>query len=142
MIRDMELNTVKTITTWNDAAEAINANTQKIGNEIEKLKVATYKNKGYFSTEDALVAAYPTASAGSKAYVGSSYPYTIYAWDTDMSAWVSTGDSGGDESVDLGNYYTKEETHEAIRSEYEVLTLAEYESLETKEDKLYFCYEE
>lgn len=136
----MELNTVKTITTWNDAAESINSNTQKIGIELDKLKSATYKNKGYYKSYGDLIAACPTASLGSKAYVGTSYPFTVYWWTGTF--WTTEGETGGDESVDLGNYYTKEETQEVIEDFHVFLSQEAYDALETKEDKLYFCYEE
>lgn len=136
----MELENIKLQTTWNDAAERINRNNLKVSTEITKLQASTYKNKGYFATAESLVASYPTASAGSIAYVGSARPYAIYLWQDD--SWVDSGVTSGDESVDLTSYYTKEETHEAIRSEYVVLSQAEYDALENKEDKLYFCYEE
>lgn len=135
----MELEQVKLQTTWNDAAERINRNSTKVASELTKLQNATYKNKGYFATAESLVASYPTASAGSIAYVGASYPYAIYTWN---GSWVDSGKTGGDESVDLGGYYTKEETHEAIKDEYEVIPQEVYDSLENKEEKLYFCYEE
>ena len=135
----MELQTIRTQTTWNDAAERINRNNLKIATELTKLGASTYKNKGYFATAESLVNAYPTASAGSIAYVGSSYPYAIYVWN---GSWVDSGETGGDETVDLGGYYTKEETHEAIKDEYEVIPQEVYDALENKEEKLYFCYEE
>lgn len=135
----MELEKVKLTTTWNDAAERINRNNLKVAVELTKLGVATYKNKGYFATAESLVDAYPTASAGSIAYVGSSYPYAIYVWN---NAWVDSGETGGEESVDLGDYYTKQETHDAIKDEYEVLPQEAYDALDSKEEKLYFCYEE
>jgi hypothetical protein len=135
----MELEKVKLTTTWNDAAERINRNNLKVAVELTKLGVATYKNKGYFATAESLVDAYPTASAGSIAYVGSSYPYAIYVWN---GSWVDSGETGGEESVDLGDYYTKQETHDAIKDEYEVLPQEAYDALDSKEEKLYFCYEE
>lgn len=136
----MKLDDVKSQTTWNDAAERINRNNLKVSTEIAKLQAASYKNKGYFATVESLIASYPTASAGSIAYVGSSYPYAIYTWDG--STWVDSGDTGGNESVDLGEYYTKEETHDAIKDEYEVISQEQYDRLPSKEEKLYFCYEE
>lgn len=135
----MELKGVKLQTTWNDAAIRINSNTQKIGMELDKLRAATYKNKGYFASAESLVNAYPTASAGSIAYVGSSYPYAIYMWN---GSWVDSGETGGDESVELGDYYTKEETKEVVEDFHVFLSQEAYDALETKEDKLYFCYEE
>lgn len=135
----MELENIKLQTTWNDAAEKINRNNLKIATELAKLGASTYKNKGYFATAESLVDVYPTASAGSIAYVGSSYPYAIYVWN---DAWVDSGETGGEESVDLGDYYTKQETHDAIKDEYEVLPQEAYDALDSKEEKLYFCYEE
>jgi hypothetical protein len=135
----MKLEDIKLQTTWNDAAERINRNNLKVATELAKLGASTYKNKGYFATAESLVNAYPTASAGSIAYVGSSYPYAIYMWN---GSWVDSGETGGDESVNLGDYYTKEETKEVVEDFHVFLTQEAYDALETKEEKLYFCYEE
>jgi hypothetical protein len=135
----MELQTIHTRTTWNDAAERINHNNLKIATELAKLGASTYKNKGYFATAESLVNAYPTASAGSIAYVGSSYPYAIYVWN---GSWVDSGETGGDESVPLGDYYTKEETARVVEDYHTVLTQEEYDNLGSYEDKLYFCTED
>ena len=138
----MELQNIPNTTTWNDAARRINSNTSKIGVELNRLGSATYKNKGYFASASALTLAHPTASAGSKAYVGTSYPYAIYTWDVGTGAWVDSGETGGEETVPLGDYYTKEETQEAIDDFHVVLSQEAYDALATKEEKLYFCYEE
>jgi hypothetical protein len=104
-------------------------------------ELADSKNKGYFKTLESLQENYPIATAGCIAYVGENFPYAIYTWDRINAEWVNSGEVGGEE-IPLGNYYTKEETHQAIKNEYIVLTQAEYDALTTKEDKLYFCYEE
>jgi hypothetical protein len=135
----MELQTIQTTTTWNEAAGRINSNNQKIDLEVEKLKNATYKNKGYFKTLSQLQSAYPTASAGSRAYVGMTYPFLVYWWSG--SSWVHSGETGGEESLDLSQYYTKEEVEAAIADYNTVLTQDLYDRLLTKEDKLYFTYE-
>lgn len=75
---------------------------------VRAVENATYKNKGYFPTLAELQSAFPKGSAGSRAYVGSTYPYSIYLWQN--GAWVDSGATGGDESVDLASYYTKSET--------------------------------
>lgn len=75
---------------------------------VRAVENATYKNKGYFPTLAELQSAFPNGSAGSRAYVGSTYPYSIYLWQN--GAWVDSGATGGDESVDLASYYTKSET--------------------------------
>lgn len=138
----MELQTIQTQTTWNDATERINRNNLKIATELAKLGASTYKNKGYFASANALVTAYPTASVGSKAYVGTSYPYAIYIWSPAANTWLNSGQTGGDESVPLSDYYTKEETQEVVEDFHVFLTQEAYDALETKEEKLYFCYEE
>lgn len=136
----MELQTIKTDTTWNDAAGRINSNNAKIVTELTKLGSATYKNKGYFKSLPDLQAAHPTSSLGSMAYVGAKYPFAVFRWDG--SAWATDGTTGGDENLDLSQYYTKEETLEAIEESKEVLSQAAYDALGTYEDKLYFCTEE
>lgn len=108
----MELEQVKLQTTWNDAAESINSNNLKIITEVTKLQSATYKNKGYFTSLTDLQSAYPSASSGSKAYVGTKYPYAIYLWQNE--GWVNSGQTGGEENVNLSQFYTKEETDSKI----------------------------
>lgn len=76
-----------------------------IAKEINVIKDATSNNKGYFLTEEALKNAYPVANNGSKAYVGSNYPYKIYLHASGM--WVDTGQTGGNEGFNAGEFYTK-----------------------------------
>lgn len=136
----MELQTIKTDTTWNDAAGRINSNNAKIVTELTKLGSATYKNKGYFKTLPDLQAAHPTSSLGSMAYVGTKYPFAVFRWNG--SAWATDGTTGGDENLDLSQYYTKEEVDEAIANSIVFLSQSAYDALETKEDKWYATYEE
>ena len=136
----MKLDRIKTTTTWSDASASINSNNDKIAESIARLNDATYKNKGYFVSANALKTAYPTATAGSKAYVGTTYPYSIYLWSTTANAWVDSTLKGGEETVPLGDYYTKEQTQEVIDEYHVVLSQEEYDALEVKENKLYFTY--
>lgn len=136
----MELKSIGTTTTWNEAAGAINNNNQKIDTEIEKLKNATYKHKGYFKTLEDLTATYPTSSSGSVAWVGTQYPFKLYRWDGKL--WDTDGTTGGDESLDLSQYYTKEEVLAEIASYFTVLPQTIYDILPTKEAKFYFTTEE
>ena len=138
----MKLDRIKVNTTWSDASASINSNNDKMAESITRLNDATYKNKGYFITVNALMTAYPTATAGSKAYVGTTYPYSIYMWSPVANAWVDSTLKGGEETVNLADYYTKEETQEVIDDYHVVLSQEEYDALEVKEDKLYFTYEE
>ena len=103
----MELNTIPNAGTWDKTSDRLNQNFTKIGTEIEKIKNSTSKNKGYYDTSDDLKENVKTGTIGDKAYVGLSYPYQIWKWDG--TTWYDTEQTGGEEYVDLGNYYSKEE---------------------------------
>lgn len=117
---------------------ALNASSQKglpnsvITKEINALKDATSNNKGYFFSLEKLKAAYPTANEGSKAYVGENYPYKIYLYQSGL--WTDSGQTGGDDSFNAGEFYTKaqiDQQHEAINNEISrVEKGANYEVLE------------
>ena len=103
----MELNTIPNAGTWDKTSDRLNQNFTKIGTEIEKIKNSTSKNKGYYDTSDDLKENVKTGTIGDKAYVGLSYPYQIWKWDG--TTWYDTEQTGGEEYVDLDNYYSKEE---------------------------------
>lgn len=136
----MELQTIQTTTTWNEAAGRINSNNQKIDLEVEKLKNATYKHKGYFKSLPDLQATFPTSSLGSIAWVGTKYPFSLFRWNG--TAWETDGTTGGDENLDLSQYYTKEEVNEAIANSIEFLPQSAYDALVVKEDKWYATYDD
>ena len=100
----MGLNNINSKSTWGQAASDINTNFTTIDSDLKKVKNATTRNKGYFSTSSELISAFPTASKGDIAYVGSSYPYDIWKWNG--GSWAKSGSTGGEESVILGNYHT------------------------------------
>ena len=104
----MELNKINSSGNWGKAADDLNQNFSKVNNAVEQVKNATTRNKGYFSSEAALKSAFKSASFGDIAYVGRAFPYQTWAWNG--SEWVKKNDNGGQESVNLGNYYTKSET--------------------------------
>lgn len=108
----MELNKIQSSGSWGKAADDLNQNFSKVNNAVEEVKNATTRNKGYFSSDTELKSAFPSANVGDIAYVGSAYPYQTWAWDG--SAWKKKNDAGGEESVNLGDYYTKEETNEKL----------------------------
>lgn len=125
----MELDNIKQQTTWNDASESINSNFAKVDIEIEKLKNVTTRDKGYYQTVESLTAAHPTASVGSRAFVGYVAPYAVYVWDKATSKWVDTGETITDATLDLGDYYTK--------ADVDSLVLAINRALGTKFGALY-----
>lgn len=146
----MELQTIQTTTTWNDAAGRINANNAKVSTELEKLGNATYKHKGYFKSLPDLQAAYPTSSPGSIAWVGTKYPFALFRWNG--TAWATDGTTGGDEDLDLSQYYTKEEAKamfvqsDGVRSINASYTQEQLEAMEAEglleEGVLYLGFEQ
>lgn len=61
--------------------------------EINALKSATVKNKGYFKTLGDLQLAHPVGDVGDLAYVGTASPYAIYQWGD--NGWEDTGNTEG-----------------------------------------------
>ena len=103
----MELNTISNTGSWGNSANRLNENFSKVNTEVEKLKNATTKNKGYFKTDALLKQTHQTAYYGDIAYVGTSYPYQIWTWNG--TNWEDSQSTGGSETVNLGNYYTRED---------------------------------
>ena len=103
----MDLKKLGTQTTWESAAETVNSNNGKINEAITRLEFATYKNKGYYRTLEDLQSAIPMPGVGSLAYVGSTYPFTVYLWNG--TSWENSGMTGGDPSVNLDNVYMKDD---------------------------------
>lgn len=106
----MGLNSIKSDSTWGKAASDINNNFTTVSADLEKVKNATSRNKGYFENDTLLKQTYQTAQIGEIAYVGTTYPYQIWKWNG--STWANSGATGGSESVNLNGYATKEELTE------------------------------
>lgn len=119
----MNLETINTQTTWAEASKRINDNNARINEAVMRLQNSTYKNKGYFKTEEQLRNTILTPTAGSRAYVGVSYPYKVYL--VDNGTWVDSGETGGSEEVNLEGYFTKEEFERLSRD----LPQEEFDSL-------------
>ena len=119
----MILETINTRTTWAEASKRINDNNARINEAVTRLQNSTYKNKGYFKTEEQLRNTILTPTAGSRAYVGVSYPYKVYL--VENGTWVDSGETGGSEEVNLEGYFTKEEFERLSRD----LPQEEFDSL-------------
>ena len=115
----MDLKKLGTQTTWESAAETVNSNNGKINEAITRLENATYKNKGYFRTLADLEASVPTPSKGSRAYVGTNYPYQIYIEVN--GEWVFSGETGGDENIDLTRLYMRDDIIDLPQEEFDEL---------------------
>lgn len=109
-----ELRKVESDALWGQSAQKINDNFDFLSTDVEKVREATARNKGYFRTEESLKAMYGESGiapiVGDKAYVGESYPYIVYHYTED--GWVDMGpQEEGDERVELNDYYTKQEAN-------------------------------
>ena len=110
----MELTKIKSKdVSWGYAAQSLNNNFEKVSADFDKLKNATLRVKGYFSSEEQLKEHYPVAVIGDKAYVRYLGQDQIWLWDGDK--WYWTGGYGDGEEVPLGDYYTKEQIDSIIR---------------------------
>lgn len=141
----MELNNIKQISTWGEAATDLNANFDKVSIEVEKLKHATVRLKGYFPTSQELIEANPTAMAGSIAYVGTTYPFVIWRWNG--SEWENTNIQGGELNVDLNNYTTQDDVKALLASMFVPVDSEEtlrdmLENGNYDEGKIYYVEEE
>lgn len=103
----MNLEQIKTQTTWNEASKRINNNNARINEAVVRLENSMDKNKGYFKTLEELNASYPYTSVGSLAYVGTTYPFHIYLWNNHSNTWEDSGMTGGDSSINPDNIYMK-----------------------------------
>lgn len=107
---------------WGKAASDINSNFDTIGSDLQKVKNATTKNKGYFSSSDKLLEAYPSAHEGDIAYVKQSGYTPFERWKWNGTAWVGTGESGGNDNVTLGDYYNRTEVDKKLEDTDEVIS--------------------
>lgn len=117
----MELRQIKTQTTWEVATDSINHNNGKINEAVIRLENATYKNKGYFKSLEELTAYVPVPSSGSRAYVGTNYPYQIYIEEN--GEWVFSEETGGDENIDLTRLYMRDDIIDLPQAEFDELML-------------------
>lgn len=110
----MELTEIKSKgVSWGQAVQSLNNNFEKIDADVEKLKYATSKVKGFFKTPEDLKALVKTANLGEIAYVGTSSPYAIWEWKNNR--WIDTEVLEGSINVNLSNYYNKSEVDELVK---------------------------
>ena len=98
---------INTDSNWGTEAPKMNQNFQNISTDILKLKNSTTRFKGYHTSEEGLKSKYPAPQSGDYAWVGTPYPGKVY--DVANGQWHNTNQDPPAESVDLVNYYTKEE---------------------------------
>lgn len=99
-----QLGKVLNKTSWAQASNTINTNSESVFSAVTMLENAAFKHKGYFLTSEEVEQLYPSAEEGSQAFVynssnPSTAPYDIYQMIG--GTWVDTGLNGGSVSVDL-----------------------------------------
>jgi hypothetical protein len=110
----MELTEIKSKgISWGHAAQTLNNNFEKIDADVEKLKYATSKMKGFYKTSEELKELVKTANVGEIAYVGESSPYAIWEWKNNK--WADTGVMENGINVNMSNYYNKTEVNELVK---------------------------
>lgn len=109
---------------WGQESARINQNFQNLNADLEKVKSATTKFKGYFTSETGLKSKYPSPQVEDTAWVGETYPGTVY--DVQVAgSWHNTGKAPDTGSVDLQDYAKKAELTELDnRIEYEENSLS------------------
>lgn len=117
----MELNEIKKQGKWTDISDALNENFAKVSAETQRIELASRKNKGYYATYDELTSIVPQGSMGDIAFIGTKYPYRIYKWNG--TAWIDTFETGGEQSVNLADYYTRREVDEKVETNKEGIEL-------------------
>lgn len=114
----MELTEIKSKgISWGHAAQTLNNNFEKIDADVEKLKYATSKVKGFFKTPEDLKELVKTANVGEIAYVGESSPYAIWEWKNNK--WADTGVMENGIKVNMSNYYNKAEVDGMMKFVYD-----------------------
>lgn len=88
--------------TYGSAIALINANFQLTKEQLERLAYSREGFCGMYETDDNLEAAYPHPTTGSFAYVGTSFPMTVYLATNGVWAASSSTYSGG--GIDLTQY--------------------------------------
>lgn len=81
----MNLTTIPDKARWSIVQTLLNQNFQKILVELERASATT---KSYYTSEEALIAARPTANEGDIAFVGDTFPGTVYEYKD--GAWTNT----------------------------------------------------
>ena len=76
-------------------------------------------NCGLFKDEASLKKRFPNPDVGMWAVIGDTIPGDIWRCDT-QGIWTATGESGGIDSVDLNNYYTKNDVDYLHRSDIDL----------------------
>lgn len=88
---------------------------------IENIELTTTKFKGYFTSVGSLTDKYSNPLQGDFAWVGESYPGTVY--DVVNDQWHDTGATPDIGSVDLADYYKRSDIDsmkEVVKSVTEV----------------------
>lgn len=88
--------------TYGAAIALINANFQLTKEQLERLEYSREGFCGMYDNQAALQAAYPSPTEGSFAYVGTSFPMSVYK--TNGGTWYDSGQTYDGGGIDLTQY--------------------------------------
>lgn len=103
----INLNQIPNTGKFQTVVDRINDNTAKLTDKITALDNATTKFKGYFTSLTALNTQFPSPNDGDTAWVGTTYPGTVY--DVADGEWHDTTVSPDVPAADLSEYVSKDE---------------------------------
>lgn len=138
----MNLTTIPDKARWSIVQSLLNQNFQKILVELERASATT---KSFYTSEEALIAARPTANEGDIAFVGDTFPGTVYEYKD--GAWVNT-EIPASAVVSLTDYVSQKEFNDRLskltpqRVESEEAMLAMIQSGQYDEKQIYYVAEE
>ena len=135
-------NAVPSVGTFGNSVATINANFTQAKVAIEKVQHLTSKGKGLFATLTALQTAIPSPKVGDWAAVGSSFPAELYVCNT-AGTWTDSQQTVGAGDIDLSDYMQETDVLNLIEQKHVLLTEAQYDALQTKdENTIYMTYEQ
>lgn len=76
---------------------------QEVTRQVTVAQNANLRNKGFFSSVDALKQTWSVSEMGTIAYVGATSPYVVYKWSDD-GGWYNTGSTYNGEPANFHGY--------------------------------------
>lgn len=105
----MDLRLIFKNTTWGTAASDINRNFSMIKEVLESSSDKQSLALGLFLSLEDLKRAYPTPENGQWAYIGTSFPANIYAWNG--TSWIISEHYKQPDTIELEDYIQSEEVY-------------------------------
>lgn len=106
------LENISRVGTWKTSVDSLNRNFTILGQELENFIIDSNKSKGLFPSVSDLNQFFPNPKTGDWAYVGTSFPASIYIGKDGQ--WVNTEYTGGNGEIDPKIYANSVQTSTSI----------------------------